>query len=59
MKLNNKGQTLVIFVMILPIIVLGIAFILIKVYSTYEKNKQNNIANIICEQYKKENYINK
>lgn len=59
MKLNNKGQTLVIFIMILPIIVLGISFILIKVYSTYEKNKQNNIANIICEQYKKENDINK
>ncbi len=59
MNMNNKGQTLVIFVIMLPIIVLGIVYVFLKVYSTYEKKKQENITNIICEKYKKNNDINK
>jgi len=59
MNMNNKGQTLVIFVIMLPIIVLGIVYVFLKVYSTYEKKKQENITNIICEEYKKNNDINK
>ena len=57
--MNNKGQTLVIFVIMLPIIVLGIIYVFLKVYSTYEKKKQENIINIICEEYKKNDDINK
>ena len=55
--MNNKGQTLVIFVLILPIIILGIGFIFIYTYSNYEKNNQKNIINILCKQYKKDNNI--
>ncbi len=57
--MNNKGQTLVIFVLILPIIVLGVLYIFITTYSKYEKNKQTDLINIICEYSKKENDINK
>ena len=57
--MNNKGQTLVIFVIILPIIVLGIVYIFLTTYSKYEKNKQNNLIDILCKYQKEEKDINK
>ena len=56
--MNNKGQTLVIFIILLPLILLLIMFIFIKVYINYEKNKQENIVSLICTEYKKNDNIN-
>lgn len=55
--MNNKGQTLVIFVMILPIIVLGSLYIFLTLYSNYEKDNQKDIIKSICDYSKKENDI--
>ena len=51
--MNNKGQTLVLFVIILPIMLLFIYFVYTKVLLYGEKNHQQNIANSICRHYKK------
>ena len=37
--MNNKGQSLIIFVILLPVILLFIAYILVSAYNFYEKNK--------------------
>lgn len=57
--MNNKGQTLVVFVLILPILILGIFYIFITTYSKYEKNKQNNLIDILCKYSKEETDIKK
>ena len=46
--MNNKGQTLVIFVLILPILILGISFVFIKLYTKYEQRKQEELIEILC-----------
>jgi len=43
MKLNNRGQSLIIFVLVLPIIVLFLAFIVDSSLSIMEKNKMDGI----------------
>lgn len=53
MKLNNKAQTIVIFVLILPVILLGIAFIINKCMLTYEYEQLNNINKEIVENINK------
>ncbi len=49
MRLNNKGQTLVMFVLIIPIIL----FILVLIYDVagaiYEKNRLSNTSYLACE----------
>ncbi len=45
--LNNKAQSLVIFVVCLPIFLLFIAYVFDIVNSNYEKKKVNNIMTII------------
>ena len=41
--MNNKGQVLVIFVMILPVLLLGAACIVDSSYMMYHKNRLDNI----------------
>ena len=40
---NNKGQVLVLFIIVLPIILLGIACIIDSSYMMYQKNRLDNI----------------
>lgn len=56
--MNNKGQTLVIFIILLPLIILLIMFVFVKIYTSYEKTKQNGIIELICDEYKKNDNIN-
>ena len=51
--MNNKGQALVIFVIILPIIFLLIYFVVSKVYLEGEKKNQEDILEILCDYSKK------
>ena len=41
--MNNKGQVLVIFIMILPVLLLGAACIVDSSYMMYQKNRLDNI----------------
>ena len=41
--MNNKGQALIIFVMILPVLLLGAACIVDSSYMMYQKNRLDNI----------------
>ena len=41
--MNNKGQVLVIFIMILPVLLLGAACIVDSSYMMYHKNRLDNI----------------
>lgn len=47
-KLNNKAQTLVAFIILLPIICLVIILFLEKLYLYSEKENLKSIANLIC-----------
>ncbi|MGN1000998.1 MAG: TadE/TadG family type IV pilus assembly protein [Bacilli bacterium] len=49
---NNRGQTLVIFVLFLPIIILFIAYVLDVTNANYEKNRMQNLANMALESSK-------
>ena len=40
---NNKGQVLVLFIMILPVVFIGIACIIDSSYMMYQKNRLDNI----------------
>lgn len=55
--MNNKGQVLVIFVVLLPIILILLAYVFDKCYLLYEQQKISNIADIICD-YKIKNSSN-
>ena len=57
MNMNNKGQSLVIFIIVLPICFLLITYVTFLFYSTYEKNNQEHIADIICKYSKNEKNI--
>lgn len=41
--MNNKGQVLVLFLMILPVVFLGVACIVDSSYMLYQKNRLDNI----------------
>lgn len=53
-KLNNKAQTLVAFIILLPIICLVIILFLEKLYLYSEKENLKSIANLICIKSKNE-----
>ena len=53
--LNNKGQSLVIFVICLPLLLLFLTYIFDIVSVKYEKRKITNLANNIIASEKKEN----
>ena len=47
--LNNRGQAIVIFIILLPVLVLFITYVFDVVSINYEQNKLNNIAIMIDE----------
>ena len=47
--MNNKGQTLISFIIVLPFLFLIFTYIFNKFYLTYEKRKLNIISEIACE----------
>lgn len=51
--MNKKGQVLVLFVIMLPLIVFIISMIIGKVYLYGEKKSQQDLANSACTYYKK------
>lgn len=57
--MNKKGQVLVLFVMIFPIIFLAFYVVLSKVYLYGEKNKQEKLIDTLCNYYKQENDLDK
>ena len=48
-KLNNKGQVLVVFVIILPLMLMSTLIFIKKSYIYYEKTKMDNILNLACK----------
>jgi len=48
--LGNKGQVLIIFVMILPILLLILGYVIDIANIGYEKNKLTNLANLVLEE---------
>lgn len=47
--MNNKGQTLIFFIVILPILLLTLMFIIDLSNMNYEKNKLDNLAKEVIE----------
>lgn len=44
---NNKGQSIVIFVLVLPLLILFISYVYDISNVQYEKNKLNSVANLV------------
>ena len=57
--MNNKGQVLVMFVLLLPILFLLIYFFISDVYLGNEKKELDRINNKLCNYYKKTNDLKK
>ena len=57
--MNSKGQVLVMFILLLPVLFLVIYFFVSDVYLNNEKKELNRIANKLCNYYKKNNDIDK
>lgn len=53
--MNNKGQTLVLFVVLLPVILILLAFVFDTAYMSMEKNKLNDIAKTSLKYVVKDN----
>ena len=51
--MNKKGQVLVLFIIVLPLIILLISMLIGKVYLYSEKKYQQDLANEACRYYKK------
>lgn len=47
--MNNKGQTLVIFIILLPFICILFGYIFDSCYVMYQKKELKNIATIVCQ----------
>lgn len=47
--MNNKGQTLVIFIILLPIFCILLGYVVDQCYMLSQKNSLKNISQIICE----------
>ena len=45
--MNNRGQVLILFVLIIPILILGAAYIVDNIYISYHTNRLNNINSLI------------
>lgn len=46
--MNNKGQVLVMFLLLLPVLLLLFAYVIDKCYLLYQENSQKNIGDIVC-----------
>jgi len=54
--MNNKGQVLVLFILILPIVLLGVACLVDSSYMMYQKNRLDNInADVLNSLKEKDN----
>ena len=49
LNMNNKGQVLIFFVLIIPILMLGSTYIIDNVYIAYHTNKLNEINNLVIK----------
>lgn len=47
--MNNKGQVLVLFVLIIPLLLLGAAYIIDNTYISYNTNKLNQINSLVIK----------
>lgn len=47
--MNNKGQVLILFVLIIPILVLGAVYIVDNIYIAYNTNKLNQINSLVIK----------
>lgn len=47
--MNNKGQTLVVFVMLLPFLCILLGYVFDKCYLLYQEKELEDIAGIVCE----------
>ena len=50
--MNNKGQVLVLFIIILPILLLGCACLVDSSYMLYQKNRLDNINYDVMKCYR-------
>lgn len=57
--MNRKGQVLVLFVLVLPLILLFVFCLFEKLYVSSEKNKIYNLSNSVCDYLKENNDIDK
>jgi len=57
--MNNKGQVFVLFVMILPIIFIGVACVVDSSYMMYQKNRLDNINYDVVNSLKSKNNLEK
>lgn len=46
--MNNKGQVLVMFIILLLILLILFAYVIDKCYLLYQENSQKNIGDIVC-----------
>lgn len=46
--MNNKGQVLVMFLILIPFILILFAYVIDKCYLLYQENIQKNIGSIVC-----------
>ena len=46
--MNNKGQTLVVFIILLPFALFFIFYVIDKSYLTYQKKELESVAEVIC-----------
>ena len=46
--MNNKGQTLVVFIILLPFVLFFIFYVIDKSYLTYQKKELESVAEVIC-----------
>lgn len=47
--MNNKGQVLVMFLILLPVVLVLFAYTIDKCYLLYQENSQKNIGSIVCD----------
>lgn len=47
--MNNKGQVLILFVLIIPVLLLGAAYIVDNTYIAYNTNKLNGINSLVIK----------
>lgn len=46
--MNNKGQTLVVFIILLPFVLFFIFYVIDKSYLTYQTKELESVAEVIC-----------
>lgn len=47
--MNNKGQTLVVFIILLPVIMIVFAYVVDKCYLLYQEKNQKKVTSLVCE----------